>query len=76
MLTFNRLTVEIGWVGANSAVTMLGALCRRQCVDVEGLHNPVAQWRAAGGRLHRQRRRRIQPPAEVLPRCGTRPGST
>ena len=28
----------------------------------------MAQWRAAGGRLHRQRRRRIQPPAEVLPR--------
>ena len=65
---FNRLTSEIGWVGANSALTMLGALYRRQCVDVPGLHNPVAQWRAAGGRLHRQRRRRIQPPAEVLPR--------
>ncbi len=65
---FNRLTSEIGWVGANSAVTMLGALYRRQCVDVQGLHNPVAQWRAAGGRLHRQRRRRIAPPAEVLPR--------
>ena len=64
---FNRLTSEIGWVGANSALTMLGALYRRQCVDVPGLHNPVAQWRAAGGRLHRQRRRRIQPPAEVLP---------
>ena len=65
---FNRLTAEIGWVGANSALTMLGALYRRQCVDVQGLHNPVAQWRAAGGRLHRQRRRRIQPPSEVLPR--------
>ena len=65
---FNRLTAEIGWVGANSALTMLGALYRRQCVDVEGLHNPVAQWRAAGGRLHPQRRRRIAPPAEVLPR--------
>ena len=65
---FNRLTSEIGWVGANQAVTMLGALYRRQCVDVQGLHNPVAQWRAAGGRLHIQRRRRIQPPAEVLPR--------
>ena len=64
---FNRLTSEIGWVGANSALTMLGALYRRQCVDVPGLPNPVAQWRAAGGRLHRQRRRRIQPPAEVLP---------
>ena len=65
---FNRLTAGIGWVGANSALTMLGALYRRQCVDVEGLHNPVAQWRAAGGRLHPQRRRRIAPPAEVLPR--------
>ena len=64
---FNRLTSEIGWVGANAALTMLGALYRRQCVDVPGLPNPVAQWRAAGGRLHRQRRRRIQPPAEVLP---------
>ena len=65
---FNRLTSEIGWVGANSALTMLGALYRRQCVDVEGLHNPVAQWRAAGGRIHPQRRRRIAPPTEVLPR--------
>ena len=65
---FNRLTADIGWVGANQAVTMLGALYRRQCVDIEGLHNPVAQWRAAGGRPHRQRRRRIAPPAEVLPR--------
>ena len=64
---FNRLTSEIGWVGANAALTMLGALYRRQCVDVPGLPNPVAQWRAAGGRLHRQRRRRIAPPAEVLP---------
>ena len=33
-----------------------------------GLHNPVDQWRATGGRLHRERRRRIPPPAEVLPR--------
>ena len=31
------------------------------------LHNPVDQWRTAGGRPHRQRRRTIQPPAEVLP---------
>ena len=41
---------------------------RRQCIDVEGLHNPVDQWRAAGGRPNRVRRRRIPPPAEVLPR--------
>ena len=65
---FNRLSAEAGWVQANNAVKMLRSLYRRQCVDVQGLHNPVDQWRAAGGRLHRERRRRIPPPAEVLPR--------
>ena len=29
-------------MGANSALTMLGALYRLQCVDVTVLHNPVA----------------------------------
>ncbi len=65
---FNRLTREAGWVQANNAVKMLRALYRRQCIDFEGLHNPVDQWRAAGGRPNRVRRRRIPPPAEVLPR--------
>ena len=65
---FRRLTAEAGWVQANNAVKMLRVLYRRQCLDFEGLHNPVDQWRAAGGRPHRPRRRRIQPPAEVLPR--------
>ena len=46
---------------------MLRVLFRRQCIDFEGLHNPVDQWRAGGGRPHRQRRRRIPAPAEVLP---------
>ena len=52
---------------ANNAVKMLRVLFRRQCIDHEGLHNPVDQWRAGGGRPHRQRRRRIAAPAEVLP---------
>ena len=64
---FSRLTAEAGWVPANNAVRMLRSLYRRRCIDVEGLHNPVDQWRAAGGRSHRQRSRRIPPPAEVLP---------
>ena len=46
---------------------MLRSLYLRRCIDVEGLHDPVDQWRAAGGRSHRQRSRRIPPPAEVLP---------
>ena len=65
---FSRLTAEAGWVQANNAVKTLQAIYRRQCIDVDGLHNPVEQWRAGGGRLHGRRRRRIPPPAEVLPR--------
>ena len=65
---FNRLSAEAGWVQVNNALKMLRSLYRRQCVDVQGLHNAVDQWRAAGGRLHRERRRRIPPPTEVLPR--------
>ena len=65
---FLRLTNEAGWVQANSAVKMLRVLYRRHCIDFQGLHNPVDQWRAAGGRPHRPRRRTIQPPVEVLPR--------
>ena len=65
---FLRLTNEAGWAQANSAMNMLRMLYRRHCIDIQGLHNPVDQWRAAGGRPHRPRRRTIQPPAEVLPR--------
>ena len=65
---FLRLTNEAGWGQANSAMKMLRMLYRRHCIDIQGLHNPVDQWRAAGGRPHRPRRRTIQPPAEVLPR--------
>ena len=45
-----------------------GAIYRRPCLDFDDLCNPVQLWRAGGGRLHPSRRRRIQPPAEVLPR--------
>ncbi|MDE0035829.1 MAG: tyrosine-type recombinase/integrase [Deltaproteobacteria bacterium] len=36
-------------------------------MDYDGLHNPVEQWLAAGGRYHRKTRKRISSPAEVLP---------
>ena len=64
---FSRLTAEAGWVPANNAIRMLRSLYLRRCIDIEGLHDPVDQWRATGGRSHRQRSRRIPPPAEVLP---------
>ena len=65
---FHQLTERPGWVQANIAVKLLGAIYRRPCLDFDDLRNPVERWRAGGGRLHRPRRRRIQPPAEVLPR--------
>lgn len=64
---FHRLTERTGWGQANIAVKLLAAIYRRPCLDFEDLRNPVALWRAGGGRLHRPRRRRIRHPAEVLP---------
>ena len=63
----SRLTVASS-VQANLAVKLLGAIYRRPCLDFDDLRNPVQLWRADAGRLHRPRRRRIQPPGEVLPR--------
>ena len=65
---FRQLTERAGWVQANIAVKLLNAIYRRPCLDFDDLRNPVQLWRAGGGRLHPSRRRRIQPPAEVLPR--------
>ena len=65
---FNRLTGDSGWSSANRSVSLLRSLYRRPCVDFEGLRNPVDLWLAGGGRYHRNRRRKISTPAEVLPR--------
>ena len=64
---FNRITANHGWSQANLTLTLLRSVYRRPCVDLEGLHNPVDLWLAAGGRFHRRVRRRISAPAEVLP---------
>ena len=63
---FHQITGRAGWVQANIAVKLLGAIYRRPCLDFDDLRNPVQLWRAGGRRLHPSRRR-IQPPAEVLP---------
>ena len=65
---FNRLMTESGWGMANRSISLLRSVYRRPCVDIEGFRNPVDLWLAAGGRFHRQRRRKIPSPAEVLPR--------
>ena len=64
---FQGLTERPGWVQTNAVMKLLGAIYRRPCLDFEELRNPVEHWRAANGRLHPPRRRRIQPPSEVLP---------
>jgi len=60
--------VNHGWAPANRTISLLGSIYRRPCVDLDGLRNPVEQWRAAGGKLHAKKRRKISSPAEVLPR--------
>ncbi len=64
---FRLLTERHGEMPANQCLSFLRSVYRRPCVDHEGLHNPVEQWLAAGGRYHRKKRKRISSSAEVLP---------
>ena len=56
---FHMLTEHHGAVPANQCLSFLRSVYRRPCVDHEGLHNPVGQWLAGGGRYHRKTRKRI-----------------
>ena len=64
---FNRITEQRGWATANQCMSLLRSVYRRPCIDFEGLPNPVDLWLAGGGRFHHKPRRKIPPPAEVLP---------
>ena len=64
---FDRLSADCGWSTGNKVMSLLRSIYRRPCVDFEGLRNPVDQWLAGGGRFNRKVRRKIPPPAEVLP---------
>ena len=64
---FAEVTRRHGWTQANKGIKVLGAVYRRCGADHPALRDPVALWAAAGGRLHRSRRRQIGAPAEVLP---------
>ena len=65
---FNRITEDSGWSPANRTISLLRSIYRRPCVDFDGLRNPVDLWLAGGGKFHRNRRRKISTPEEVLPR--------
>ena len=64
---FNRITEHHGWATANQCLSLLRSVYRRPCVDFDGLANPVDLWLAGGGRFHHKPRRKIPPPAEILP---------
>ena len=65
---FHVISERHGWAVGNHAISLLRSVYRRPCVDHETLRNPVELWLAGGGRYHRPVRRRIGPPAELLPR--------
>ena len=65
---FHLVSKRRGRTTGNHAMSLLRSVYRRPCVDFDGLRNPVEQWLAAGGRYHRNVRRRISAPSEVLPR--------
>ena len=65
---FHLLSKRRGRTTGNHAMSLLRSVYRRPCVDFDDLRNPVEQWLAAGGRYHRNARRRISAPSEVLPR--------
>ena len=48
-------------------MSLLRSVYHRPCVDHEGLANPVDLWLACADRFHPNPRRKIPPPAEVLP---------
>lgn len=65
---FNDVTMKSGWASANHAISLLRSVYRRPCVDIEEVRNPVDLWLSGGGKFHPNLRRKIPPPAEVLPR--------
>jgi integrase len=67
--TFQQITRDHGRSGAaaNRVISLVGSIYKPACVRETTLRNPVELWKAAGGRMNTKTRRKIDPPAEVLP---------
>ncbi|MBJ90877.1 MAG: hypothetical protein CMO98_13580 [Woeseia sp.] len=63
---FNRITKDHGETPANRAISLVGSVIKPLTVDYK-FQNPVDLWKLAGGKMNKKKRRKIQPPAEVLP---------
>ena len=65
---FNTISKENGPYAANRTIGLLRRIYRAPCADNEALRNPVALWQAGGGRFNKKGRRKIDPPADILPK--------
>ena len=65
---FNTISKENGPYAANDTIGLLSRIYRAPCADNEALRNPVALWQAGGGRFNKKSRRKIDPPADILPK--------
>ena len=65
---FNTISKENGPYAANRTIGLLRRIYRAPCTDNETLRNPVRLWQAGGGRLNKKGRRKIDPPADILPK--------
>ena len=64
---FNRISTEHGPTAANRVMSLLRSVYRAPCAENEALRNPVEVWHAGGGRFNKKPRRKIDPPAAILP---------
>ena len=65
---FNAISMEHGPYAANRTIGLLRRVYRAPCADNEALRNPVELWQAGGGRFNKKGRRKIDPPADILPK--------
>ena len=65
---FNLVSRKNGPYPANKLIAVLHSIYRAPCAENEALRNPVELWKACGGRLNKERRRKINAPADALPK--------
>lgn len=65
---FNQVTSKHGPSPANRIMSLTRSIYRAPCAENEALRNPVEIWLAGGGRFHKNTRRKIDAPVEILPK--------
>ncbi|WP_460018634.1 tyrosine-type recombinase/integrase [Magnetospira thiophila] len=65
---FNSISRQHGPTPANRVMSLLRSVYRSPCAEDEALRNPVEIWQAGGGRFNKKPRRKIDTPADILPK--------